>query len=318
MYSNYTFDGGSYRHKELIELVEDLGGYVISKYILSNEATITFTVPSPDMPRIEVLAKELGGKIKNTPLLGTEIAVVTPTLTRHHLPHPLCDIAEFLRRGGANTNMIGLARGTGRRTAQISQRERDLIEEHDVAVVALGNFKRCIDEKIGIFLDLNVPLVISALPYPYEVSGCEYVPRMGKFPYKFKQIGELKILDEISSAVERCLNHRREEIMLDPPVVPPFVVKDEIEQQVEEAKYIMSPGGIALRLNGLRVKLPFDVCSDAILQVRVAGFTVGEICTIERSRLHNHILLDMRPRSMVESAFESTMQAEKISVLGEV
>lgn len=57
-------------------------------------------------------------------MVGSEIAVVSPTLARHHLPHSACDIAEYLRRHGAKTNMIGLARGAGKTISRISEDEK--------------------------------------------------------------------------------------------------------------------------------------------------------------------------------------------------
>ena len=49
-------------------------------------------------------------------MAGSEIAIISPTLARHHLPHAACDISEFLRQYGAKDNMIGLARGHGKGT----------------------------------------------------------------------------------------------------------------------------------------------------------------------------------------------------------
>lgn len=66
--------------------------------------------------------------------------LLSPTLARHHLPHAACDISEYLRRYGAKDNMIGLARGHGKGTSGISEIEKDLIEEHDIAIFALGSF----------------------------------------------------------------------------------------------------------------------------------------------------------------------------------
>jgi len=96
--------------------------------------------------------KELLGKLTRAPITGSEIAIIAPTLAYHHLPHLDCDVAEFLRKQGAKTNMIGLARGVGKRICQLTAYERDLINEHDVAVFVLGNYEHCIIEKSKNFM----------------------------------------------------------------------------------------------------------------------------------------------------------------------
>lgn len=114
MYRVLMFDGGVYRITELYELVEDVGGFVIQKTQIQVGIVVTLVVPEEEVPAIEEKTQELGGKLTEVPLAGTEIAVVAPTLGRHHMPHPVCDIAEHLRRYGAITVVMGLARGKGR------------------------------------------------------------------------------------------------------------------------------------------------------------------------------------------------------------
>ncbi len=146
MYEVLMYDGGVYRVNELYELVEDVGGFVIQKTQIQVQILVTMAIPEEERPVIEAKTRELGGKIVHVPLAGTEVAVVAPTLGRHHMPHPTCDIAEQLRRLGAITVVMGLARGKGRRTSQISADEKAIIEEYDAAVFVLGNFKDCILE----------------------------------------------------------------------------------------------------------------------------------------------------------------------------
>ena len=98
------------------------------------------------------------------PLAGTEVAVVTPTLAIHHLPHSACDIAEYLRRHGSKTNMLGLARGVGREIAQINEYETALINEHDAAVFIFGNFQECIKKKESLYRNISVPVVVTGGP----------------------------------------------------------------------------------------------------------------------------------------------------------
>jgi putative methanogenesis marker protein 7 len=301
MYENYMFEGGAYKHRRLIELIEDLGGYIISNRVFAQEAQITFAAPVEDQAHIEDCVKEIQGMMKPTPLLGTEIAVISPTITRHHLPHPLCDIAEFLRRRGAQTNIVGLARGVGRRIAQITRRERALIEEHDVAVMCLGNFKECIKEKVEIFGDINTPIVFTGLP---DVEGLEYpyISDMGRYPHKFKRLGEIEILREIAGAVEEEIRKKKEEISIDPPLIPPFVVKNEIINQVGDVKYGLSPSTLVLQTNGIRVKMPFKAYSEEINEVSIVDYRLGEISEIrESANKRGDIMVDMLPMSQVKA-----------------
>ena len=111
------FTGGLDKHDLVLELVEDLGGYILQKNVTQTEIILLLLVPSEDMNALEILSRDLRGELVRAPLAGTEVAVVTPTLAIHHLPHVACDIAEYLRRHGSKTNMIGMARGVGREIA---------------------------------------------------------------------------------------------------------------------------------------------------------------------------------------------------------
>jgi putative methanogenesis marker protein 7 len=170
----YIYEGGIHRHTLLLELLEDLGGYLIQKTPAATEVTLVMLIPRDDVQLVEQLAKELLGKISRAPLTGTEIAVVSPTLASHHLPHSACDIAEFLRRGGANTTMIGLARGMGRRVALSADYERRLINEHDIALFSFGIFRDCIiNKKPKLFEGIKIPII--ATGGPDLKTECRYV-----------------------------------------------------------------------------------------------------------------------------------------------
>jgi len=86
-------------------------------------------IPKKDVPIVKKQSDKLLGIITEAPLTGVEIAIVSPTLASHHLPHSACDVAESLRSPGANTNMIGLARGMGRRVSLSMDYERKLIND---------------------------------------------------------------------------------------------------------------------------------------------------------------------------------------------
>ena len=164
MYETMTYTGGVHKHYEIEELIEDLGGFILQKNESQIDITLTIAVPSEDTDKIEAKAKELLGSVELSPLASTEIAVVSPTLARQHLPHAACDIAEYLRRYGTKTNMIGLARGAGKGIAQINKEEKDLIEEHDLAIFSLGSFDDCIRKKKFLFEDIDIPVIVTGSP----------------------------------------------------------------------------------------------------------------------------------------------------------
>jgi putative methanogenesis marker protein 7 len=298
MYENYIFEGGSYRHGELVELIVDLGGYIITERIFAQEATITFTAPVEEYEVIESVAADIQGMLRKAPLLGTEIAVVTPTITRHHLPHPVCDMAEIMRRKGAQTNVIGLARGVGRRIAQLTLRERQIIEEHDVCLIGFGNFKRCIAEKVEVFKTLNVPVVAVGLP-EIAMDGVRYVSMLGRLPYTFKRLNEIELLKKISDEVEEAVKVRKVEIAIDPPFVPPWIVKDELLNQVEDIKHSLAPAPIVQRLNGVRIKIPYDDYHEVVENVLISDYRLSEIATITKSSNRGRIIVELTPMSLL-------------------
>jgi len=52
------FTGGLYKHDLVVELVEDLGGYVLQKNVTQTEIILLILVPSEDMAALQTLAKE--------------------------------------------------------------------------------------------------------------------------------------------------------------------------------------------------------------------------------------------------------------------
>ncbi|MCQ8898019.1 MAG: methanogenesis marker 7 protein [Hadesarchaea archaeon] len=298
----FLFEGGGYRHQEMLELVEDLGGSILQVRLVGSEVTITFSVPEEDVGRVEELTRDLQGKLKRLPLLGSEIAVVSPTITRHHLPHPLCDVAEYLRREGAKTNMIGLARGPGQRICQISEEEKRLIEEHDAAVFVLGNFEHCLREhKWRLFKDLSVPVVVAGGPeLPSLPHAFAYVSGIGRVPYRARTFTEIGKLDEVARAVERALEEERRRLSLDPPLLSPLVLKAEIERKLGETLRGGAPLPVTPQLRGVRVKLPYPEFAGRLAELEVAGHRLGEIAEIRRSAMRDYILVILLPLSRLE------------------
>lgn len=289
------FTGGLYKHDLVVELVEDLGGYILQKNLTQTEIILLILVPSEDMAVLQALANELRGELVRAPLAGTEVAVVTPTLAIHHLPHTACDIAEYLRRHGSKTNMLGLARGVGREIAQINEYEIALINEHDAAVFIFGNFQDCIKKKESLYRNITVPVVVTGgpqieakeLPYAFE-----YVPAIGRVAHRARKATEIGTLDRIVDCVGRALDRTRASIAKDPLTTSPPRVMDAVREQVPDVEFSYSPLPIALNLTGVRVKLPYDAYKDAVKAVTFdEGVKLGDIATIRPSRMKDYILV---------------------------
>lgn len=295
------FTGGVYKHDLVMELVEDLGGYLLQKNVTQSEVILLMLVPHEDIPILEALTKELRGKLDRAPLAGTEIAVVTPTLAIHHLPHPACDVAEYLRRHGAKSNMIGMGRGVAKKIAQIDEFETALINEHDAVVFTFGNFADCILKKEHLYRSLTVPVIVTGgpqmkkedLPYAFE-----YVPRVGRIAHRSRKATEIGSLDNIIAAVGRALDSVRASISKDPLTTTPPRVMEAVREQVPDVLESLSPLPIALNLNGLRIKLPFEEYGEAVKGVTFdEGVTLGEIARVSPSRMKSYILVRILPIS---------------------
>jgi putative methanogenesis marker protein 7 len=300
-----TYKGGIYRHDEIMDLIEDLGGYIIQKHVLAQEVVLQALVPKEDIPLIASIARPLTGEIVPSPLVGTEIAVITMSLEIHHLPHASCDVAEYIRRNGAKTNMVGLSRGFGKRIAQLNDEERDVINEHDLAVFLLGDFQTCIQHKFPVLRrGITIPIVISGGPdketlqkiIDPPVDG--YVGNIGRFMHRTKESEELEKLDEVVSEITRVLENKREEMAKDPPSVSPARLMDVINEQVEEIHDVLSPTPITVQMTGLRVKLPYDTFAPVLRKLPLEGeVKVGEVADVIPSRMRDYILIRIKPFS---------------------
>ena len=144
-----------------------------------------------------------------------------------------------------------------------------------------------------------MPVVVTGLPEIEGLEGCIYVSGIGRYPHRFKKLTEIDLLKSVADAVERAVEMRKEELSIDPPLVPPFFVKNEIVNQVEDLKYAVSPGAIVLRLNGVRVKLLFDLYARDVYNVRVLDYKLGEISRIRRSQIRSYTLVDLLPKSLL-------------------
>jgi putative methanogenesis marker protein 7 len=305
MYEVMMFDGGVYRVNELYELVEDVGGFILQKNQMQQMIIVTFAIPEEEHDVLDRKTEELGGKLIEVPLAGTEIAVVAPTLGRHHMPHPVCDIAEHLRRYGAITVVMGLARGKGRRTAQISTDERALIDEYDTAVFVLGNFKDCIEkEKIRLFEQIQIPVVVACGPKVGELDNCEgLVCGIGRKAERMRRADEIAKLEEVAQAVEQVIKDRRRALEEDPLFVHPAEIKQRLEG-LQVVKESLRPAPIVLHQDGLRVKIPFEENRAVLESLVVYGRKLKDITEMSESRLGNSTLIKILTKAEIEARGE--------------
>ena len=300
MYETLTFTGGVHKSEEIKELIEDLGGFILQDNVLQMELVLSMAVPLNDVAKVEEKAKELLGKISIAPMAGSEIAIVSPTLARHHLPHAACDISEYLREYGAKDNMIGLARGDGKGTSGISEQEKQLIEEHDVAIFALGSFETCIKTKSFLYDDIDIPVIVTGAPdIPVEeLPGADaYVGDLGRIPRRLRRGPDIRALDKLVETVEEILNNKKREMNLDPPLVPSIVVKNAIENQVPEIKDVISPAPVTTQLDGVRVKLDYDKYHEIIENVVIDGKKLSEFADIKKSKMYDYVLVKINSES---------------------
>ncbi len=297
------YDGGVYRSDELFEIIEDVGGVVLQKNRSAQMLTVTMSVPEEDRAAIEAVSLDIGGQIREVPLAGMEIAVVGPTLGRHHMPHPICDIAEELRRYGAITVVMGLARGRGKATSQISMTERMILDEYDAVVFMLGNFKPCVEKKAELMQDIHVPTVLVTGPMPEGIEGtCDaIVAGIGRKMSRMRTPPEREKLEEVADTLERVLKEEKRSLEEDPLYVHPAEVKTLLEEY-EPINMCLRPAPMVLHLDGLRVKIPYHEHAEHLSNVKVYGRPLGEIAYIEPSKIDDSsTIIRIKTRSQVES-----------------
>lgn len=304
MFEVMMYDGGVYRSAELYEAIEDAGGVVLQETRSAQLLTVTMSVPGEDRQAVEEVCKRIGGFVKRVPLAGTEIAVVGCTLGRHHMPHPVCDIAEQLREYGSISVVMGLARGRGKATSQISRQERDIIEEYDAAVFMLGDFKECIEAKRGLFKDIDVPVILVTGPMPEGLDDdCEaIVSGVGRKAERMRRPEERAKLEEIGDRVDEVIRARRAVIEEDPLFVHPAELKRLLEEY-EPIDMSLRPAPIVLHLDGLRVKIPYREHRDYFDSLEIYGRRLPEVARISPSKISDSsTIIRIMTRSEVEDA----------------
>ena len=302
MYEVLMYDGGVYRSDELYELIEDVGGVVLQKNRSSQMLTVTMSVPEEDRKAIEWVCNDIGGVVKDVPLAGTEIAVVGPTLGRHHMPHPICDIAEELRRYGAITVVMGMARGRGKVTSQISMTERLILDEYDAVIFMMGNFKSCVETKAELMRDIHVPTVLVSGPVPEGIEDtCDaIVTGVGRKAARMRTPPEREKLEEIADTLVDVLREKKRSLEEDPLFVHPAEVKTVLEEY-EPINMCLRPAPMVLHLDGLRIKIPYHEHREYLENVEIYGRRLGDIADITPSKIDDSsILVRIKTRSQVE------------------
>ena len=297
MYKIMMFEGGVYKFNELKELISDIGGFILQETVMQTETMLHIAFPEEDERAIRDKIKELGGKFIELPLAGAEIMIVTPSLGRHHSVNPMCDIGEYLRRKGSITNMMGLARGVGKRIAQITAKEKMVIEECDAAVFVFGDFKECIVEKAKLCELIEVPYIIVGGPPDLDLDN--YVGGVGRKTDRMKRKEEIDRLEDMAVALEQRLAVTRLELEEDPLAVSPLFIKDIIERVMPPRPGEELPN--IIHLDGLRVKIEKED-EERIKEITVGKKKLSEICEMKRS-LYEGCLLKIRPEAVTGSVF---------------
>lgn len=264
--------------------------------------TVTMSVPEEDRKAIEWVCNDIGGVVKEVPLAGTEIAVVGPTLGRHHMPHPICDIAEELRRYGAITVVMGMARGRGKATSQISMTERLILDEYDAVIFMMGNFKSCVETKAELMRDIHVPTVLVSGPVPEGIEDtCDaIVTGVGRKAARMRTPPEREKLEEIADTLVDVLREKKRSLEEDPLFVHPAEVKTVLEEY-EPINMCLRPAPMVLHLDGLRIKIPYHEHREYLENVEIYGRRLGDIADITPSKIDDSsILVRIKTRSQVE------------------
>ncbi|WP_400207041.1 methyl-coenzyme M reductase family protein [Methanomethylophilus alvi] len=312
MYEVIMYDGGIYRSDELFEMIEDVGGVVLLKNRSAQMLTVTMSIPSEDREVVEALCKDIGGQVKEVPLAGTEIAVVGPTLGRHHMPHPICDVAEYLRRLGAVTVVMGLARGRGKNTSQINLQETSIIDEYDACVFMLGNFKPCVETKADLLLSkINIPTVLMCGPKPEGIEDtCDAIVwGIGRKAARMREPEDRKKLEEVGDRVDDVLDEKKKALEEDPPFVHPSEIKALLEN-FEPIDMCLRPAPLVMHLDGLRAKISYDEYHEQIENMEVYGRRLGDVCVITPSKINDSsMLIRIKTRSQV--AYEDSLKARQ-------
>ncbi|MCQ2086372.1 MAG: methanogenesis marker 7 protein [archaeon] len=286
MFDVMMYDGGVYRSKELYEAIEDSGGVILQKVKSAQMLSVIMSVPREDKAHLTKVCTDIGGQVRSVPLAGTEIAVVGCTLGRHHMPHPICDIAEEIRQYGGISVVMGLARGRGKATSQISAYEKSILEEYDAVVFMLGDFQHCVEFKKHLFEDINAPVILVCGPRPDGIEDyCEaIIPGVGRKAERMKSAEEREKLEEIGETISKIIEQKKTMLDEDPLFIHPAELKQLLEMY-EPIDMSLRPAPIVLHLDGLRVKIPYSKHKDYFDNLVVYGHKLNDIARVYESKI---------------------------------
>ncbi len=194
---------------------------------------------------------------------------------------------------------MGLARGRGKHTAQISADEKAIIEEYDAAVFVVGNFRECVEKhKFKLWQDIQIPVVATCGPEFDSLPACEaLVCGIGRKVERMRRAEEIQKLDEVAEKVQSLIELKRKDTDDDPLFVHPAEIKDRLDS-MQAIQDNLRPAPVVLHVNGVRAKLPFEEYAAAIADLEVYGRKLGEVTTIiaePHARQHPHPHQDPQP-----------------------
>ncbi|OYT63765.1 hypothetical protein B6U67_01920 [Methanosarcinales archaeon ex4484_138] len=299
------FRGAPYRHDWVTDLIEDVGGFIVSIDLTSTEVVMIFAVPKEGVSKIEGMVKIVHGELMPAPLTGIEIIMVSPSYARHHAPVPHCNLIEGLRESGAKVNSLVMGRGVGLTISQMSAMERLAIEEHDIAIFMFGCFEHCIREyKLKMVEKLKIPIVVMAYPkLEVEMSNITYVSGLSRMLMSFKKGNEKTRLNRVMDAVLETADGLKGELEDDPPILPPIYLKQAIEGEVQDLNMCIAPFPVTLKTDGVRVKLPYANFAEDIMGIElVEGKTISDVADVTPSH-DDQILVRVHRESASGSLF---------------
>jgi putative methanogenesis marker protein 7 len=215
-----------------------------------------------------------------------------------------------LREGGSISVVMGLARGRGKNTSQISKREIEVLDEYDAVIFMLGNFKPCVETKRFLIEDITAPVILVSGPMPDGMDDCceAIVAGVGRKCERMKSAEERAKLAEIGNTVNKVIAERKRQLEEDPLYIHPAELKQLLETY-EPIDMCLRPAPIVLHLDGLRVKIPYKEHKDYFDNLMVYGRRLSEIADITESKLQDSsTLIRIRTTSQIEDADRKKQQ----------
>ena len=116
--------------------------------------------------------------------------------------------------------------------------------------------------------------------------------------HRFKRPEELAKLDELVEEVSRTLDTRRDDLARDPLSIFPPRLMTILEEEIYEVTMLTHPTPVTVQMEGLRVKLPYDLYADDLRSLEVAdGVMLEDVADVLPSRMRDYILIRIKPFS---------------------